>query len=105
MSSDILVVYVSIPRNEASRFARELVDRRLAACVNIIPRMESFYRWDGKVLEDSEALLLVKTTSSRMADLERYVVENHPYEMPELIGIPVTAGFDEYLNWVKRETE
>lgn len=105
MSSEILVVYVSIPRNEASRFARELVDQRLAACVNIIPRMESFYRWDGKVLEDSEALLIVKTTASCMADLERYVVENHPYEIPELIGIPVTAGFDEYLTWVKRETE
>jgi periplasmic divalent cation tolerance protein len=105
MSDETRVVFISIPREEASRFARELVEQQLAACVNIIPKIESFYRWEGKVLTDAEALLIVKTSLSKFSALEEYVMENHPYELPELIAMPITEGLNEYLSWVRRETE
>jgi len=75
VSQETRVVYISIPREDASNFARELVDMRLAACVNIIPKMESFYRWEGKTLADSEALLIVKTSLARMTELQAHVIE------------------------------
>jgi len=99
------IVYISIPRDEASKFARALVEERLAACVNIIPKMESFYRWEGEVLTDSEALLLCKTSADRMEALEEYVAENHPYELPECVAITITEGLEEYLEWIEREVE
>jgi len=105
VSQETRVVYISIPREDASNFARELVDMRLAACVNIIPKMESFYRWEGKTLADSEALLIVKTSLARMTELQAHVIEHHPYEIPELIAMPITDGLAEYLNWVVKETE
>ena len=105
MNKDVRVVFVSIPRDEAKSFARALVDERLAACINIIPKMESFYWSQGKVEEDSESLLIVKTTSQRFDDLQQYVEDHHPYDLPELIAVPVTEGFPSYLDWVIEETD
>ena len=105
MTDHIRIVYISIPRDEAAKFARAIVEERLAACVNIIPKMESFYRWEGEVLTDSEALLLCKTSAERMEALEEYVAENHPYELPECVAIKITEGLEEYLEWIEREVE
>ena len=104
MNTDIRVVFVSIPREEAKKFARKLVEERLGACVNIIPKMESYYWWDGKVLEDSESLLLIKTTAARFDELQQYIVDRHPYDLPEIVALPITEGLEGYLKWVVEET-
>ncbi|MFH1686561.1 MAG: divalent-cation tolerance protein CutA [bacterium] len=78
---------------------------RLVACCNIIPGMESFYWWNDQVLDDQEALLLVKTTRQKFPALQEYVENHHPYEIPELLAIPVSEGLPDYLAWVKVETE
>ncbi len=104
MSTDIRIVFVSIPREEAKTFARKLVEERLAACVNIVPKMESYYWWDGKVLEDSESLLLIKTSVSRFLDLEQYILDRHPYDIPEIVALPISEGLEGYLKWVAEET-
>ena len=105
MNNDVRIVFISIPREQARSFARELVEQRLVACVNSIPQMDSFYWWDEKVLTDHEALLIVKTTEQKFGALQEYVVENHPYEIPELLAVPVTEGLDDYMAWVRVETE
>ncbi len=104
MNTDIRIVFVSIPREEAKTFARKLVEERLAACVNIVPKMESYYWWDGKVLEDSESLLLIKTTAARFDELQQYIVDRHPYDLPEIVALPITEGLPDYLKWVAEET-
>lgn len=105
MTDDIRVVFISIPREEAKRFAKNLVASRLVACANIIPQMESFYWWNDKVLADNESLLILKTTWQQFAALQEYVEEHHPYEIPELISLKVAEGLPDYLAWIKVETE
>jgi periplasmic divalent cation tolerance protein len=101
----IRVVYISIPRDEAKNLAKGIVENRLAACVNIIPKIESFFWWDDNVQYDEEALLIVKTTDAKFSDMMEYVLENHPYELPEIIGLPLVAAFPDYVEYVKAETE
>ena len=101
----IRVVYISIPRDEAKNLAKGIVENRLAACVNIVPKIESFFWWDDSVQFDEEALLMVKTTDAKFSELMEYVLENHPYELPEIIGLPLVAAFPAYVNYVKTETE
>ncbi|MFQ6009144.1 MAG: divalent-cation tolerance protein CutA [Candidatus Zixiibacteriota bacterium] len=102
---NIRVVFVSIPRDEANKLARGLVENRLAACVNIIPKIESYFWWDNKLNHDEEALLIIKTTRQRFDDLRAWVVNNHPYDLPEVISLPLSDGLSEYIEWVKRETK
>lgn len=101
---NIRIVYISIPRDEADRMALALVQERLAACVNIVPKITSFYWWEDAVQTDDEALLIVKTTVQRFQALMDYVLENHPYELPEIIGLPVSSAYPDYVAWVKTET-
>ncbi|MDD3732353.1 MAG: divalent-cation tolerance protein CutA [candidate division Zixibacteria bacterium] len=101
----IRVVYISIPRDEARNLSRGIVENRLAACVNIIPKIESYFWWEDKVQFDEESLLIVKTTDAKFNDLMEYVLENHPYELPEIIGLPLVAAFPDYIAYVKTETE
>jgi periplasmic divalent cation tolerance protein len=101
---NIRVVYISIPRDEADRMALALVQERLAACVNIVPKITSYYWWEDAVQTDDEALLVVKTTVQRFQALMDYVLENHPYELPEIIGLPVSSAYPDYVAWVKTET-
>jgi len=102
----VRVVLISAPQDEAKKLARTIVDKRLAACVNIIPKMQSYYRWDDAVQEDSEeSLLIVKTVQARFDDLLLYVRENHSYELPEVIALPLADAFADYVDWVKAETE
>lgn len=100
----IRVVYITIPRDEADRMARALVENRLAACVNMVPRINSYFWWDDEIQHDEEALLIVKTTMVKFNQLMEYVLENHPYDLPEIIALPLVAAFPDYITWVKRET-
>jgi periplasmic divalent cation tolerance protein len=101
---NIRIVYITIPRDEADRMALALVQERLASCVNIVPNVTSYYWWEDAVQNDDEALLIVKTTVQRFQALMDYVLEHHPYELPEIIGLPVSSAYPEYVAWVKTET-
>lgn len=101
MSAEILLALCTCPDDAvAEDIARALVHERLAACVNRIPGLTSVYRWQGRVEQDRETLLLIKTTDARFAALASRLRELHPYDLPEIIAIPVTKGLPEYLQWV-----
>jgi len=103
--TDVLVVLVTAPGpEEAARLARALVEERLAACGNVLPGLRSIYRWEGEVREEGEALLLLKTTRARFAALRDRILALHPYEVPEVLALPVEAGAERYLGWVGAET-
>ena len=90
---------------EAARLADMLVGAQLAACVQIMPEMESVYRWQGRVERQSEILLLAKTTTRKFEELEREVRALHSYETPEIIAVPITAGSSPYLQWLIETTD
>jgi periplasmic divalent cation tolerance protein len=104
-STEIVVVYVTSPEKDAARIARSVVERKLAACVNILPSVTSVFRWRGAVQEESESLLVIKTTRDRFDALRAGVVEVHPYSVPEVIALPVVAGHEPYLGWVREMSE
>lgn len=96
-----LMVQCTCPDEASSqRIARALVDERLAACVSIVPGVASVYRWQGKVTEDVEHLLLIKTTRQRYAAMQQRIVALHPYELPQVVAVKVSAGLEPYLAWV-----
>lgn len=88
----------------AKKIAGALVEERLAACVNRLPGLQSTYRWQGKIHEDLEVLLLIKTTRERFEALRARLIELHPYEMPELVAFEIADGLPAYLDWLARET-
>lgn len=103
---DVLLVLTNVPDNESAHtIARNVVERRLAACVNVLPSVCSVYQWQGQVEEATEVTMLIKSTQDRYADLEAAIKEAHPYDVPEIIAVPVTAGLPAYLNWVLSETK
>jgi|RhiMethySRZTD1v2_1073278.scaffolds.fasta_scaffold498225_2 periplasmic divalent cation tolerance protein len=85
---------------EADRLARALVERRLAACVNVVPGVVSHYRWQGELQRDDERLLVIKTRAERIEALRDALRELHPYELPELVAFEITAGSEAYLKWL-----
>ena len=100
-----LLVLTNLPdRAVADRLADSLIAQRLAACVNILAPCRSVYRWKGKVENAEEHPVLIKTTRDRYAALEAAVRAGHPYELPEIIAVPLAAGFTAYLDWVAAET-
>lgn len=100
-----LLVLTNLPdRAAAERLADALVERRMAACVNILPPCRSVYRWKGTLQRDEEHPVLIKTTGERYADLESAIRALHPYELPEIIAVPVERGLAAYLAWVESET-
>ncbi|HEX8142666.1 MAG TPA: divalent-cation tolerance protein CutA [Pyrinomonadaceae bacterium] len=101
----IVVMMTAGSREEAARLAEMLVGARLAACVQIMPEMESIYHWEGEVRRDPEFLLLAKTTRAKFEELEREVLALHSYETPEVIALPVTAGSAPYLAWLGATVE
>jgi periplasmic divalent cation tolerance protein len=96
----IVVLMTAANGEEAARLADLLIGAHLAACVQILPEMESVYRWEGKIERQAEILLLAKTTRSRFAELEREVRALHSYETPEIIALPIVAGSTPYLEWL-----
>ena len=95
-----LIAYCTCPADRAEEIARRLVERRVCACVNIVPGLRSVYLWKGSVEEDGEALLVIKTRNDRFEELERAVREVHPYEVFELIASRVERGNAAYLRWI-----
>jgi periplasmic divalent cation tolerance protein len=103
--TDCVLVMTTLPADaDASVFARTLVETRLAACVNLLPGMDSVYRWEGAVEQERERQLVIKTTRARIAALWERVREVHPYEVPEFIVLPIVDGNDAYLRWVGEST-
>lgn len=97
------IAYVTIPDDESAKaLAHKIINSKLAACVNIIPGITSIYSWDGKVNEDSEVLMMIKTKTSRVDDLVKFVKESHPYSVAEVISLPIEAGNPPYLDWIHR---
>ena len=89
---------------DAHRLARGLVEGKLAACVNVIPDVQSFYAWKGALHHDAELQLVIKTRAARAADVERYLADNHPYEVPEILVLPIEGGSAKYLEWLDEQT-
>jgi periplasmic divalent cation tolerance protein len=101
----VLLAYSTCPdAASADAIARALVDERLAACVNRLPGVQSTYRWQGRVEQADEVLLLIKTTADRLEALTARLRTLHPYELPELVVVEVRAGLPAYLDWVTAET-
>ncbi len=98
---DAIIVFMTAANGEeATRLADMLVGAHLAACVQILPEMESVYRWQGKIERQSEVLLLAKTTQAKFAELEREVRALHSYDTPEIVAVPITAASTPYLQWL-----
>ncbi|HUN69666.1 MAG TPA: divalent-cation tolerance protein CutA [Burkholderiales bacterium] len=101
-----LLVLTNLPdRAAAERLADALIEKRVAACVNILAPCRSVYRWKGAVQHDEEHPLLIKTTSERYLALEAAIRAAHPYELPEIVAVPIERGLPEYLAWVGAETK
>ncbi len=104
MSDKQLVITTLPDQAAAEQLAKRLVETGLAACVNIGAPMTSIYRWDGDLQHGTEVMLTIKTTNQRYPQLEAAIVDGHPYELPELIAIPITAGLPDYLAWIEKCT-
>mgnify|MGYP001250928217 CR=1 FL=1 len=105
MAAEVLLVLTNCPdEDSAERIARALVENRLAACVNMLAPVQSTYRWQGAVEQAEEVPLLVKCTRERYPALEEAIRQLHPYTVPEIVAVPVVAGFAPYLRWVADET-
>ncbi|MFP6865686.1 MAG: divalent cation tolerance protein CutA [Roseibacillus sp.] len=103
--TDVQVVLCTFPNlPQARQIGTLLVEKQLAACVNLIPAVESIFRWEGKVTTESEVLAVIKTSAERFEELERELLVLHPYDVPEVLALPVGAGSEVYLKWVRSET-
>jgi periplasmic divalent cation tolerance protein len=103
-SSDYIAVFVTCPGDKAAELAGALVKGRYAACANIVPTVRSIYTWKGEICDDAEALMVIKTRTALFEALREKVVELHPYDVPEVIALPITASHAPYLAWVDEST-
>jgi periplasmic divalent cation tolerance protein len=100
-----IVILITAPDTEvANRLARTLAESKKAACVNILPGLKSFYWWQGKLNHENEVLLLVKTRAELFDEVSKLVKSIHPYQVPEIIALPIVAGNQEYLKWISETT-
>ncbi|MEY2509411.1 MAG: periplasmic divalent cation tolerance protein [Verrucomicrobiota bacterium] len=106
MSDEVVLAFSTFPDIEiARRIARELVTENFAACANVIPKVESIYRWQGKIEQGDETLVLFKTTAARFTAFEERLKSLHPYGVPEIICTPVASGWPPYLDWVRQNVK
>ena len=99
--AEILLVQTTCPDTEMAReLTKRLLDQGLASCINLIEGIESHYRWEGELKQGTETLMLIKTPAARYQALEAAILQNHPYELPEIIAVSLSAGLPAYLNWV-----
>ncbi len=103
--TDAMLVFTTLPNSDkAADLARALVEERLAACANLIPAIRSIYRWEGKLQDENEVLVLLKTRSENVERLKARILELHPYEVPEVLAVPVESGYQAYLDWISAQT-
>jgi periplasmic divalent cation tolerance protein len=101
----MIIVITTLPDSDSAvKLAETLVEKRHAACVHLLPAGLSVYRWEGKIEHTGEVTLLIKTTQATYAELETAIRATHPYDLPEIVAVPVTAGLPAYLDWVDAET-
>ena len=100
MTDALIVLCTCSSSGEAQKLAHSIVSEEAAACVNIVPLVESVYRWEGKIESTQEVLLLIKTTRARFDALRDVIVRQHSYDTPEIIAVPVVAGLEKYLTWL-----
>ncbi len=105
MSQSIVVFVTCGSGEEGLKIANALVEERLAACVNLISPIRSIYRWEGKIWDEKEWLLIIKTQQERFEELEKKVKSLHSYSVPEIIGLPISDGSSSYLQWIKENTK
>jgi len=106
MTSEPIVVFVTCgSEEEGLKIANALVEGRLAACVNLISPIRSIYRWEGKIWDEKEWLLIIKTQKERFGELEKKVRSLHSYSVPEIISLPISDGPSSYLKWIKENTK
>ena len=104
--TDKVVVYTTCGNiTEAESIARNLIDNRLAACVNVVPGLLSYYRWQGKVENDAELLLMIKTAGSLIDEVRNALETLHSYDLPEMIVLPIIGGSQNYLEWLEQEVQ
>lgn len=101
MTDKVLVLTTAGTQAEAQTIAKQLVESRLAACINLIPRIQSVYRWKGKLESTEEYLLIIKTSKTRATSVEAAIKEIHSYDLPECIVVPLENGSEEYLKWIE----
>ena len=104
-SSAIIVLVTTSTQEDAEKIGRMLIEAKLAACTNIVSGIRSIFRWDNNISVENECLMLIKTTQKRFAELESAVRQQHSYSVPEIVALPVVAGSESYLNWVRGETD
>ncbi|MDA8433791.1 MAG: divalent-cation tolerance protein CutA [Nitrospiraceae bacterium] len=104
MTEYIVVLITAQKEDEAVEIAREIVEGRLAACVNIVRGVRSLYRWQGKTEDEEEVMMVAKTRRALFADLTKRVKELHRYSVPEIIALPIVEGSEDYLEWLGEET-
>ena len=105
MHGPIIVLVTCGSEEEALKIANALVEDHLAACANLVSPIRSIYRWEGKIWDEKEWLLIIKTQKQRFEALEKRVRSLHSYSVPEIISLPITEGSSAYLNWIKENTE
>ncbi|HEV2328131.1 MAG TPA: divalent-cation tolerance protein CutA [Verrucomicrobiae bacterium] len=99
------IVLVTAPDLKTARIlGRNALQARLVACANLVPGVESHYRWQGKLETSAEILIIFKTQKSRLAALEKLILQKHPYDTPEILTLPLSGGTQKYLNWIKNES-
>jgi periplasmic divalent cation tolerance protein len=103
VSPPVVCLTTVATKRQAEKIARGLLEKRLVACINIIPGALSFYHWNKKLCRDSELILILKTTRSKVSALEKELHRLHPYELPEWIVLPTTGGSRRYLKWLRSE--
>jgi periplasmic divalent cation tolerance protein len=102
---EVVIVFTNLPNREsATKLALALVECRQVACVNLLANIESIYRWQGKIEQVTEVQVVIKTLASAYRQVEATILEHHPYELPEIIAVPLVAGLKKYLQWVADES-
>ena len=101
MTDKIVVMVMAGDSAEASQLAKDIVEKKLAACVNLLPAITSWYWWEGKVTENQEVLLIMKTSRGKFVELQKEVERLHSYAVPEIIALPIVEGSANYLNWIE----
>lgn len=103
---DIIVIYCTVPdKKTAEKIAKTLVKEKLAACVSIVDKIQSFFAWDGNLCDEKELLLMIKTKRTNFDKIRFLIEEQHPYNVPEVIALPVVNCSEEYMRWLVHETE